>query len=305
MRLREENSNRLRASIRGTLPVIVTAAFVLLASFGLPTLLGRLLNGETYLAGLIGMVANWLIYVPAITIGVWLAVRLNEGTLERFGLAPDQRWIVNFVAGIGISVVVTLVYVGYGVSRGYFELHPDRLADFGDIPPGVLLAFVGAMLVFVLLGVIWEELVFRGVMLQNYAEGLRARGLSPNWAVAVAAVGSLLFFGLYHLPWFGPFVWYTIGVGGIFVVAYLVTGRLDLAIGIHFGRFNEELQGEEIAAVELPAIFEIGELSVASGIEVLVVEFAVSCLLILVWGYYINGSVGIASQVYDPVESEF
>lgn len=303
MRLREANSGRLRASIRGTIPAVVTSIFVILSSVGILALLGKILDGDTYLAGVIAMVAQWFMYLPAIAIGLWLAIRFDGEGLDRFGLTIDRQWVINFVAGVGISIVVTLVYVGYGTSRGYFEFHPNRIAHLGEIPLGILLAFLAAMWVFVFLGVVWEEIVFRSVMFQNYAEGLRSRGLSPLLALAVAALGSLLFFGLYHIPWFGPFFWYTSGVGVIFLVAYLVTGRLGLAIGVHFGRFTDELQGEEAAAIELPAILDIGGLTTVGAIEVLVVELAVSCLLILAWGYAINGSVGVASRVHEPSET--
>ena len=302
MRLREKGSERLRASIRGTVPGVVTSV---LAILGIPVvllLLSQVLSGDTYLDGVIAMVAQWSIFLVAIAVGLGLAMQLDGGTLARYGLAIDRRWVVNFVVGFGMGILVTLVYVSYGVNRGYFELYPGRIAEFGKIPLGYLLAIIIGIQVFVFLQVVWEELVFRSVMLQNYAEGLVARGVSPTWSVGAAALGSLLFFGLYHLPTHGPLFWYTIGVGGIFVVAYLVTGRLDLAIGIHFGRFMEELQGEEIAAFELPALFEITQSSMMGSLEILAVEFAVSCLLILAWGYLTNGSLGIASQVYDATD---
>jgi len=299
--MREPRTGRLRASLRGLLPAIITVPMVLLSSRTVPGAVGEFFDPTSSTGMAVNFVAQWvLVYAIPIAVALGLAIWLDRGSLARFGLDVDAEWVVNWGMGVGISLVGVTLWMTYGASRDLFAVHPERLTDFGDATLAVALAAAGLGLVFVFLGNIWEEIVFRGVMLQNFAEGLVDRGFSVGLAVAGAMVASLVFFGAYHVPDRGVFVGLlTVPIGFVFALAYLLTGRLGLAIGVHMGRVPIELlQGADLGAVRLPMVFEVGALSLAQMLESVAVDTVVSCSLILVWILVSKGKIEIAEGVW-------
>ena len=301
--LHESETGRLRASLRGLLPVAITAVLVILASVTVPPAVGLIVDTTTVTGTVVGFLAQWiLIYVLPIGIALWVAIRLDRGTLARFGLDIDRRWLVDWGAGIVVSLFAVVVWLAYGAHRGLFAVHPERLTDFGDASLALGLAVLGLALVFTFLGNVYEELVFRGIMLQNFAEGLTARGIAPIWAIGAATAGSVMLFALYHIPFGGPvFALITIPTGFVFALAYLLTGRLGFAIGVHMGRFPIELfPGLDAGAVTLPTVVDIGQLPLARSLESIAVVDGLSCLLILAWVYVSRGEISISRRVYEP-----
>lgn len=303
--LREPDSGRVRGGIRGIVPAVITVILVYVLALSVPGLLSAVLDPDSFVVPLGILGSQWIVYLVAILVALWLAVRLDRRDLARYGLTVDRGWLVNFFVGIGISLLVSAVYFGYGSWRGHFAIHPDRISEFGAIPIPLLIAVVGGSLILILLISSWEEVVFRGIMLQNFAEGLRGRGYSPAWAVGVAVLAHAVLFGLYHLPTFFILAWYTSIVGFIFALAYLVTGKLGLAIGIHFGRFPMEmLTGEELGPVALPQVVEIGQNPMSASLEIVIVELVISCALILVWAFYLHGELSIAESIYEDTQTD-
>ena len=85
-----------------------------------------------------------------------------------------------------------------------------------------------------------------------------------------------------------------------FALAYLVTGRLALPIGIHFGRFPVELLlGFEFGPVAVPAVAETTG-SIAGLLETSVVQPGGTCLLVLAWASLLEGEVTIVDRVTTP-----
>ena len=86
---------------------------------------------------------------------------------------------------------------------------------------------------------LWEELLFRGVLIQNTLEGLAARGVARRTAVGSALVGSALVFGLPHATSaaegasVGFAVFQAVVAGLYFGLAYLLTDSLAFHIGLH------------------------------------------------------------------------
>lgn len=292
---------RFRASTRGVIPALVTGLFVLVvATYIIPFVAASLAGDETVGVSVLLVLGQWVVYLVAIPVAIWLAFRLSNGDLTRIGLDINRTWLINFGAGFVISLLVSIIYFTYGAWRGHFAVHPDRITDFGGVSIEAAGVVLGGALVAVFLANVWEEIVFRGIMLQNFADGLNARGYSPIWAVGGAVIAHALLFGLYHIPEFFLLAWYTSFIGIIFAVAYLVTGSLGLAIGVHFGRFPIELLvGEDLGAVQIPTVVEIGVLPLSGSIEMLTLEFGLSCMLILVWAFFMNGEVSIADRIYE------
>ncbi|SDQ95043.1 CPBP family intramembrane glutamic endopeptidase [Natronobacterium texcoconense] len=293
-----EDSGRFRAGVRAVLPAAITVPGILLALAVLSPVTDRLAGDGAVGVGA-SLVANWLAYLLPIAIALWIAVRLDRGSLARFGLDVDRQWAGNFGAGAVISLSAIAISIGYGAARGYYTVSPELLPEL--LAPGIVFGVVVGLAAFFLLQNVYEELVFRGVMLQNFAEGLFARGMSPVWAVGGATGASLLLFGLFHLPLRGGFVAaYSVLVGIPFALAYLVTGRLGLAIGVHFGRFPIELlMGGAFGPVELPTVVEMTG-SGAGMLETTAVQLGGTCLLVLLWALLVDGEIGLAERVYLP-----
>jgi membrane protease YdiL (CAAX protease family) len=90
---------------------------------------------------------------------------------------------------------------------------------------------------------VWEEALFRGVLIRNASEGLGGLGWSPTTAISTALVVSMVIFGGLHvfaglgseaIPLWAV-VLQGIVAGAYFGLAYCLTGSLALPVGIHFG----------------------------------------------------------------------
>lgn len=298
--LREQFSSRVRASLRGVLPAVVTLA-VLLA--------GRVLLTVAFPTGTEAISVGEILLVRACFVGlylvmIWLAVRLATQLDHRqytdFGLAVSPGWLRDFAAGTVASSAGILLAVAWGVHRGFRAVDPSIEAS----GPGGPLYLAFALVVFVLyllLGNIYEEIVYRGIMLQNFAEGLHARGLPPRVATGLGAVGSLLLFGVYHVPLRpSPIIAIDAALTGTtFVVAYLVTGELGLAIGVHFGRTTVELlTGVETIGVTIPSIVEVTRDTLAANLEVRLLELGLIILFVLAWIALTDRNVQVAESIY-------
>lgn len=185
--LRERGSSRLRASLRGVLPAVVTLA-VLLAGRSLLTTVLPIGTGE------IPLRETWVIrgcftvlYLVMIRIAVRMAMYLDHRPFSDLGLTGSRRWLQDFAIGTGISTGGILVAIAWGTHRGFRAVDPTIDAS-GPGSPLYLGVAVIIFILFLLLGSIYEEIVYRGVMLQNFIEGLHARGLSRRWATGVGEI---------------------------------------------------------------------------------------------------------------------
>lgn len=301
-----EQTGRLRASVRGVVPVLATVLVVYLGVYLLAPTFGGTIVGIHETIGLLSFFLGQVgIYLVAIVGGLWMAMRMDRGSLARFGLDVDRQWLRNAAVGFTISLFATAAYFGYGATSGYLTLHPGRIGEFGEAGLTLGLTVIALSLASILVANVWEEVVFRGVALQNFAEGLDARGYSPLFAIGLGVVVHAVLFGLYHVPTHGVFALYTALVGVLFAFAYLLTGRLGLAIGIHFGRFPMELlQGEALGPVTLPAVYEVVGTSLVGAFELFAIEFVVTVGLLSVWVFHTRGSIGIDDRVLDLSTAE-
>jgi membrane protease YdiL (CAAX protease family) len=214
---------RLRAGWRLTLQFIWMAA--LLGIFGLPLELltrlrpGRLLQATLFIASIIAFLA--------ITVSVYLARRtLDHRSFASLGLQRDARGWRDLFFGFGLSgLLMGLVFL-VEWTAGWLRF--DGFAWQTQSWSWVLEGFLGSAIVFILVG--WyEELYFRGYLLQNLSDGLNlALGVSLS-----AAIFALSHSANPNLTWealVGLFA------SGLFLAyGYLRTHQLWLPIGLHIG----------------------------------------------------------------------
>jgi membrane protease YdiL (CAAX protease family) len=299
--LREPDTGRLRASVRAALPAVAT----LVALFGLAVPIGLVLPSPDEagaVAGLATLLAQSARYVALIAGAVWLGARLERRGYDAFGLAVDGRWLRDAAAGAAASLLGVAASLWWGSVQG------SRAVDLaGWQPTGPSTLAVGAVFAayagYFLLGNVFEEVVYRRIALGNSAEGLTDRGLSPRLAVLAATVASLVLFGAYHVPLRGNVVVAVDAamVGVTFALAYVLTGDLGLAVGVHFGRLPTVFAtGRTFAGVEAPGFVELTTNTLAANLEVKLVEIGVVCVLVAAWVYATRGDLRLAPSVWDP-----
>lgn len=197
----------------------------LVGLFGLPLeLISRFLPD---FSPLVTMLAAAIIACLAITISVYFARRtLDHRSFASLGLNWNATGRRDLLVGIGLSgLLLGLVFL---VEWAAGWLRFDGFAWQTQSWSRVLFGLLGSLIVFSLVG--WyEELYFRGYLLQNLSDGLNLA-----WGVSLSAAA----FALGHsanpnLTWealFGLFA------SGLFLAfGYLRTHQLWLPIGLHIG----------------------------------------------------------------------
>jgi membrane protease YdiL (CAAX protease family) len=168
----------------------------------------------------------------AVSAAVLLAGRyLDRRRLADLGLGIDATWWRDL--GVGAALGVALVGGAYvvGLAAGVYEASVDPAVPAGGSLP-VVLALLAATMVAV---GCQEELLLRGYVLTNLAEGVTAV-VGRRAAVGAALVISSVAFGLLHglNPNAGALGLLTITLaGGMLGAGYVWTGSLALPVGLH------------------------------------------------------------------------
>ncbi len=216
-----EQERRPRALVRVVLHALMVLVAMLLAA----------VSARALPRGELAVVAAFALQTIGVVSVTWIAVRVLDrrsiadlGILQRRGAALDLGFGVLLggacIAGVVIAERVT------GIARYRVVI------DAASRAPSVL----GALAVFVCVAIV-EELVFRGYMITNLAEGARPR-LWRRSAVLLALALSSIAFGLAHAP--NPnasaIAVGNVAVAGVFLGAgYVVLGDLAVPLGVHLG----------------------------------------------------------------------
>ena len=211
---RNPQDGRLRAGWRilAFLAIFYTIALPLI--FGLRALLDFSKNSPLVI----------VLIAAAATPAVYIARRwIDKKTFTSLGLRTGRRSVVDAAFGFALSGLMAGSVFCAMWALGYIDSVQVGVLSGSTI--GVLL---GSLLVMALVG-FWEELVFRGYILQNMAEGM---------GMQKAVIVSCLFYGLVHSanPNAGLLSTAIIVLFGYLrIYGYLSTGQLWLSIGMHTG----------------------------------------------------------------------
>lgn len=184
---------------------------------------------------------GWLALVAAVgfaagILGVLAVARgLDRRRPTDLGVALDREWLVDAGVGaaIGAGTVAAVIAVALlaGVA-GVARSGPGLVS----LPTPSLLAELSFWLVVFLGAGALEEVLFRGYLLVNLAEGLRGVAGGDRRAVVGGVIASAVPFGLVHAANPGGS---SLGVVAIVLFGLLLggsvaaTGRLGLAVGLH------------------------------------------------------------------------
>lgn len=227
-----------------------------------------------------------------------LGTRLDHRSLAAFGVGASGSELIDWVAGIVIGALTYAVPTAVFLQLGEADVTAWFSTQIAD--PRVL-ALVGVVaLVAFGLQTAFEEFAFRGVMLSNFVEGMLERGSSSNWSVVVALLTSSVIFGMSHIVTQGgggaegrsiQIVLTSTLLGLLWGGAYVLTGRLAVPFGLHFGHnlwAAMVLQPTEVA-MTIPALGHV-TYSV-SRYELAVGKVVVGASCVLVWLYLTRGEL--------------
>ena len=189
---------------------------------------GSAISAGLLLAGTLGALGGALI-------STWFAaVYLDRRPFRDLGLRITPAWWADFVFGLLLGVALIAASFAVKVGMGWVQIVGWGLAEVG---PAIFLAeFVMITVAFVAVG-FWEELVVRGYQMTNLAEALNMRRRTATGAVIAALVLTSLGFAVLHTtnPGHSTLGLVNIGLISLMVLglAYAITGRLGLSIGLH------------------------------------------------------------------------
>jgi membrane protease YdiL (CAAX protease family) len=156
----------------------------------------------------------------------WAFVHLiDRRSLRSFGLATRRGWRSDFAKGVALAAIILAVVFVVSLATGSIRI--EGFARPAPPTTNVLAYFAGAVLAFMLVG-FYEELMFRGYVLQK---------LNERAGKVTSVVVSSIVFALMHGVNPGADV---VGIVNTTIIAIILcalffrTGSLWMPIGFHF-----------------------------------------------------------------------
>lgn len=251
-----------------------------------------------------------------ITLAVWGAGRwLDRRPFADFGIRLDRRWWTEFGFGLLLGVGMAGFVFAAELALGWIVVVDTTVDssprfDFATV-------FLGTTLLFVL--VAWyEELLFRGYLIRNLAEGTRGRW-GDRGAIVAAVVATAALFALVHV--FNPnaSVTSTLGIlaaGLLLGLAYAWTGTLGVPIGLHvtWNLAQGGIFGLPVSGISTPARWIVveergpdawtgGEFGPEAGLSGLV-AMLLGAAATFAWVRARRGKVSIQCSLAEPPERD-
>jgi membrane protease YdiL (CAAX protease family) len=209
------SEQRLRAGWRIALFIVLLMSLAVAGQLGVRAMLGSLPRTSTLVLVIIAVAA---------TVATFAARRyLDRKSFVSFGFANVRSGSLDMLFGFALSGVMAGLVLWLMVGLGYVTNVQFQWAGSSS----ALLLLV-ALLPNLLIGY-WEELVFRGYLLQNLRDGL---------GLKIAVVVSCVLYGLVHSANPSATALSTAIIvifGFLRIYGYLATGLLWLSIGMHTG----------------------------------------------------------------------
>lgn len=154
--------------------------------------------------------------------------------MSSIGLSINNLWWKEF--GLGILIAFFAQTLIFSLEYGFSWI---EFTGFGWERVGTETWLWSAFTYFLtMLSVgFYEELIFRGYPIKNFAEGFTIGSFSPEKATFFAVFVTSIFFGIAHAgnPAATSISTFNIFLAGIMLaIPFVLTGRLALSIGIHF-----------------------------------------------------------------------
>ena len=255
-----------------------------------------------------GLLRNAPSILPAVagTVAVTLvAKRVEDRSVAEQGFSFDRSWWRDLLAGVGLGGVGMGVTIGLWMETGAVSV-VETLSTGVLSAPLAAVAMVTAAIGFLGIG-LWEEVVFRGLLVRNGVDGFVARGFSRRTAAVGAFLLGVVVFGVTHalVPAQGATATFAAVQGVLAVVyyttAYVLTEHLALPIGLHFS-MNFTNAALFPTGSSVPALVRV-EQTLTIEPSVLIVPVVSTVLLtlgIVGWVSFTRGTVSVADCFATP-----
>jgi CAAX amino terminal protease family. len=174
----------------------------------------------------------------ALSLYIVLKKYLDTDIRERYGLKINKAWAKDFAAGIILGGIFQGLITAAMIQTGSAQIISFLSFETGLSPVLWSVAFASTVVGF--FGVaFWEELVFRGLLIKNVAEGITSRLKSKQKSIIISVVIGPFIFGIPHIFAVAEgaslsFAMFQASTAALyFGIAYVYTDRLALPIGIH------------------------------------------------------------------------
>lgn len=191
----------------------------------------------------------WTIAV-LVALGV-AAVGIDRRRLGDYGLRLDRAWLRDLGFGLALGAALMTGVFLLELALGWVTVTAVAVPGGGRFLPALSLTVVA----FCCVG-LYEELLARGYLVTNLAEGGQVGPVGPREATAVAVALSAAGFGAVHLT--NPNATLASGVGitvaGVTLAAgYVLTGELAIPVGLHvtWNTFQSAVYGFPVSGVEV------------------------------------------------------
>ncbi len=163
----------------------------------------------------IALASNWFIVLIGCLLFSLLFYLIHSFQLQLIKLEPLKKTdIIYTISTLGIALIM---YWSVSAIIGQPQNQMEVYKDLNTIPLYI------SIIIFVILGPFFEELIFRGFILKGVFKG----------HLLIGYIVSSVLFGLLHGPTsIGEFIIY-FGLGLLFGALYLKTNRLEVAIVAH------------------------------------------------------------------------
>jgi len=299
---------RLRTLWRLLLGLIILLAVGVILGLALP-ILWRVMGAATHVTAPLPLSLRFAARLLQTMLAVWLAGRfLDHHAYAGYGFRLNRAWWLDLAFGLALGAVLmagifmTEWAAGWVTVVGMWRVDPtSRSLAQALLAPLVLFLAVG----------IQEELLFRGYLLRNLAEGLRFRAQNGALPSLAAWLLSSAVFGLAHAANPNASLASTTNLvfAGLFLgLGYVLTGELAISIGLHVtwnlfqgSVFGFPVSGTQFSRTTVIATSQSGPhlwTGGAFGPEAGLVGFvagAAGTLLILAWVRWRRGKIALPS----------
>lgn len=239
------DERRLRAGWRLLLHLVILWILTLTLTAGLGFFF---VSGGASISQDVFLFMGQFVSTLAITLSVYIARGyLDQRSFTSLGLPWTRTALLDLAAGVSIALVMmTVIFLvlllgGWVEITGFGWQDQETAAWFNSVLTFFFIFVMGAWL---------EELLVRGYWLQNLEDGLNL-----FWGVLLSSA----VFSVLHLLNPGASLLSSIGIflaGLFFAFSYLVTRRLWLPMGLHFGWnfFLGPVLGMAVSGIDTPSM---------------------------------------------------
>lgn len=191
------------------------------------------LTQVTQLPSFINLTSGIIVLLAALCTLLVMARWIDRRPISSYGFHLQRAWWRDLGFGLFLGLLMMAAIFLTEYFAGWLKITATFHASVAGIPFGLEIGMV--LLLFICVG-IYEELLSRGILLRNIAEGLNLPLVGPQTALILGYLLSSLIFGLLHgaNPNATALSTILLIAAGLFLgLGYFLTGELAIPIGLH------------------------------------------------------------------------